>query len=57
MDCTIEQIEDVWVYHGFLYKRQAVEHIKKQQVKKAKAARRKELITKLKQIIKLLKKR
>ena len=55
MNLTIEQIEDVWVYHGFLYKREAVLYLKKKQERKARAEKRKELITKLKQIIKILK--
>ena len=57
MNLTIEQIEDVWVYHGFLYKREAVLYLKKKQERKARAEKRKELITKLKQIIKILKRR
>ena len=57
MNFTAEQIEDAWMYRGFIYQSQALAFLRKKADAKKSAQKRKELITKIKQIIKLLKRR
>ena len=54
MEFNAYQIENAWVYYGFTYEHQAVDFLRKKSDKKKRIEKRKELIHKIKQLIKLL---